>query len=145
MQKQLEITISDRGPRPPERRKRYTSSRVEDEDAQTCPCGKARESRIHIVAECELYKDERDILDEEMREVKEGGIKSFDALDNREKTIASLGDRCWQQTAKQDGDKICKRFLCNVWKKRNERLNVLYYESERSSVSQGTRGQWSYD
>ena len=81
------------------------------------------------MVECELYKDERDILDEEMREVKEGGIKSFDALDNREKTIAILGDRCWQQMAKQDGDNICKRFLCNVWKKRsNERLNVLYYE-----------------
>ena len=31
-----------------------------------------QESRIHIVAECELYKDERDILEEEMREVKEG-------------------------------------------------------------------------
>ena len=27
----------------PEKRKRYTSSRVEKEDAQTCPCGKARE------------------------------------------------------------------------------------------------------
>ena len=76
------------------------------------------------MVECELYKDERDILDEEMREVKEGDIKSFDALDNREKTIAILVDRCWPQTAKQDGDKICKRFLCNVWKKRNERLNV---------------------
>ena len=48
----------------PERRKRYTSSRVEEEDAQTCPCGKPRESRIHIVAECELYKEERDILEE---------------------------------------------------------------------------------
>ena len=54
----------------PERRKRYTSSRVEKEYAQTCPCGKARESRIHIVAECELYKEERDILVEEMREEK---------------------------------------------------------------------------
>ena len=47
-----------------------------------------RESRIHIGAECELYKDERDILVEEMREVIEGGIKSFDALDSRDKTIA---------------------------------------------------------
>ena len=56
--------------------------------------------------------------------MKGGGIKSFDALDNREKTIAILGDRCWSQTAKQDGDKIGKRFLCNIWKKRNERLNV---------------------
>ena len=79
---------------------------------------------IHIVAECELYKEERVILVEEMREVKEGGIKSFDALDNRKKTIAILGDRCWPQTAKQDGDNICKRFLCNICKKRNERLNV---------------------
>ena len=55
----------------------------EEEDAQTCPCGKARERGIHIVAECELYKDERDILEEEMRDVKECGIKSFDALQSR--------------------------------------------------------------
>ena len=48
----------------------------------------------------------------------------FEALDSREKTIAILGDRCWPQTAKQDGDNICKRFLCNIWKERNERLNV---------------------
>ena len=80
---------------------------MEEEDAQTCPCGKARESRIDIVAECELYKEERDILEEEMREVKEGGTNSCDALHNREKTIAILGDR-WSQTAKQDGDKNVK-------------------------------------
>ena len=109
----------------PERRKRYTSSRVEEEEeAQTCPCGKARESRTHIVAECELYKKERDTLVEEIREVNEGGMDLFEALDSREKTIAILGDRCWPQMAKQDGDNICKRFLCNIWKKRNERLNV---------------------
>ena len=96
----------------------------EEQDEQTCPCGKARESRIYIVAECELYKEERDIQVEEMREVKEGGMNLFDALYSREKTIAILGDRCWPQTAKQDGDNICKRFLCNIWKKRNERLNV---------------------
>ena len=97
---------------------------MEEEDAQTCPCGKARESRTHKVVECELYKEERDILEREMREVNEGGIKSFDALDIREKTIAILGDRLWPQMAKQDGDKICKRFLCNIWKKCNDRLNV---------------------
>ena len=57
---------------------------------------------------------------EEMREVNEGGIKSFDALDSREKTIAILGDRWWPQTAKQDGDNKCKRFLCNIWKKRTK-------------------------
>ena len=48
----------------------------------------------------------------------------FDALDTKEKTIAILGDRCWPQTAKQDGDNICKRLMCNIWKKRNERLNI---------------------
>ena len=62
----------------PERRKRYTSSRVEEEEeARTCPCGKARESRTHVVAECELYKEEWDVLEGEIREVTEGGMKSF--------------------------------------------------------------------
>ena len=47
----------------PERRKRYTSKRVEEEvDKQICPCGKAIESRTHIVAECELYQEDRDVL-----------------------------------------------------------------------------------
>ena len=96
----------------------------EVEEAQTCPCGKARESRTHIVAECELYQEERDTLEKEIREVNEGGMNLFEALDNMEKTIAILGDRCWSQTAKQDGDNICKRFLCNIWKKLYERLNV---------------------
>ena len=67
----------------------------EEEEAQTCRCGKARESKVHIVAECELYKEERDILEEEIRGVKEGGIKSFDALDSREKRIPILEDRWW--------------------------------------------------
>ena len=36
----------------PERRKRYTSKRVEEEvDKQNYPCGKAIESRTHILAE----------------------------------------------------------------------------------------------
>ena len=30
----------------------------------------------------------------------------------------------WLQTAKQDGDRISKQFLCSIWKKRNERPNV---------------------
>ena len=33
----------------PERRKRYASSREEEEIAQMCPCGKAVYSRTHIV------------------------------------------------------------------------------------------------
>ena len=77
----------------PERRKRYTSSREEEEeDAQKCPCGKTMESRTHIVAECELYKEERDVAEGEVRDMNEDGMKSFDALDSREKAIVILGD-----------------------------------------------------
>ena len=46
----------------PERR-RYMTSRVEEEvDKQNCLCGKAIESRAHIVAERELHREERDVL-----------------------------------------------------------------------------------
>ena len=66
----------------------------EDKDKQNCSCGKAIESRTHIVAECELYQEERDVLEGEMRDLDKSGMKSFDALDNsQEKTIAILGDR----------------------------------------------------
>ena len=41
----------------PERRKRYTSSR-EEEDVATnmCPCGTTIESWTHIAGECEIHK-----------------------------------------------------------------------------------------
>lgn len=53
----------------PERR--YTSNRVEEEDAQKCPCGEAIEGGTYMVAECDLYKEEWDLLrvEEEGREV----------------------------------------------------------------------------
>ena len=35
-----------------------------------CPCGKAVDSRTHIVGECDIYKEERDVL-EEMRKIDE--------------------------------------------------------------------------
>ncbi|CAM9479691.1 unnamed protein product [Sphacelaria rigidula] len=109
----------------PERRKIFTSRRKEEEvDAQNCPCGEAIESRSHLVAECELYKQERDVLEGKMRDANEDGMKPFDPLDSREKMMAVLGDRWWPQITKQDGDRICKRFSCTIWKKRNERLNI---------------------
>ena len=52
----------------PERRKGYTISR-EEEDVATnlCPCGTTIGSRTHIVGEYEIYNEERDALEEEMR------------------------------------------------------------------------------
>ena len=56
-----------------------------------------------------------------MRELDECGMEEFDTLDGDEKTIAILGNRWWPQAAKQEGDKIIKKFLCCIWKQRNER------------------------
>ena len=51
----------------PESRKRYTTNRVEEDvGKQNCPYGKAIGSRTHIVAGCELYQEERDVLEGEM-------------------------------------------------------------------------------
>ena len=51
-------------------------------------------------------------------------MKEFGRLESSEKTIAVLGHTWWPQTAKQDGERTSKQFLCNIWKKRNERPNV---------------------
>ena len=88
-----------------------------------CPCGKAVESKTHIVGECEIYKEDLDVL-EEMRKMDECGMETFGTLDSSEKAIAILGDRWWPQAVKQEGDKISKKNPCNIWKKRNERPNV---------------------
>ena len=77
----------------PERRQKYTAKRVEEEkDKQNCPRGRAIESRIHIVAECELYQEEGDVLEGEMRDLNKSGMKSFDAVDSREKITPIIGD-----------------------------------------------------
>ena len=49
----------------PERRKRYTSSRKEEDVATNmCPCRTTIESRTYIVGECEICKEERDAVEE---------------------------------------------------------------------------------
>ena len=52
----------------PERRKIHTSCREEEDmDARMCPCGTTIERRTHIIGKCELYKEERDALQEKTR------------------------------------------------------------------------------
>ena len=52
-------------------------------------------------------------------------MDKFGTLDsNEERSIAILGDRWWPQTAKQQGDKMSKKFLCNLLKKRHDRPTV---------------------
>ena len=75
----------------PDIRKRYTSSRVEEkEGAQSCPCDIADESRAHIVGECELYKGERNMLEEDMTKIDGYDMDKFGAFGSSEKTIAIL-------------------------------------------------------
>ena len=64
------------------------------------------------------------MLDEEMRKLDGCDMEEFGRLESSEKTNAILGNRWCPQTAKQEGDKISKQYLCNICKKRNERPNV---------------------
>ena len=59
---------------------------------------------------------------QEVRKIDECGMEKFDTLDSGEKTIAILG--WWPQTTKQGEDKINRKIMCNIWKKRNGRPNV---------------------
>ena len=60
------------------------------------------------MGECEIFKEERDLL--EMK-IGECDMEKFGTLDSREKTIAILGDRLWSQTAKRKGHKLNQEFL----------------------------------
>ena len=51
-------------------------------------------------------------------------MENFGTIDSSENNIAILGIRCRPHTAKREGDKMSKIYLCNIWKKRNERPNV---------------------
>ena len=61
------------------------------------------------MVECEIYKEERDVL-EEMRKINECDMEKFCTLliDSSEKTIVILEDRWQPRTAKQEADKISK-------------------------------------
>ena len=108
-----------------------------------CPCGTKIESRTHAVGECEIYKEEPDAL--EMRKLDVCDIEDFGRLEGSEKTIAILGDGWWPQTAKQDGDRISKQLLCNMWKKGDERPNVGGVSVRRRNGASSRKGcvvQW---
>ena len=81
-----------------------------------------------------MYEEEPDGLEEEMRKLDVCDMEEFGGLENSEKTIAIPGDRRRPRTAKRDGDRISKQFLCITWKKRNERPNVGGVSISRNGV-----------
>lgn len=46
-----------------------------------------------------------------MGQVNEGGMELL--IERSEETRAVVGDRCRPQTAKQEGDRVCNKFLCS--------------------------------
>ena len=87
--KTKKLQLRARGPGPAIKRKRCTNSRKEEEkDAQMCPCGRAKESRTHIVGYCETYKEVWDVLEEELRKIDECDTETFTTRHNSEKTLA---------------------------------------------------------
>ena len=50
------------------------------------------QSRTRIAGECEMYKEERDVL-QEMRKIDECDMETFGTLDGSEKTSAVLRGR----------------------------------------------------
>lgn len=57
---------------------------------------------------------------EEMRKIDDYDTEIHGTLDNSEKR-STFGDRYWPQNAKQEGHKVSKTFLCNIWGKWHER------------------------
>ena len=78
-----------------------------------------------------------------MRKIGVCDMEEFGILESSEKTIAILGDRWWPQTAKQDGDRISKRFLCSMWNKRNERSMLEVSLLGVGTVLRLERDAWS--
>ena len=63
-----------------------------------CPCGKASEGRTRAVGDCEVYKEQRDVLQEKMGKIDARDMEKFRTLDDSGKTIAvrysiPVGDR----------------------------------------------------
>ena len=56
-----------------------------------------------------MYKEERNVSEEEMRETDECDVENIGTRDISQKTIAILGDGRWPQAAKQEGDEITKK------------------------------------
>ena len=79
-----------------------------------CALVSKQESRTQVVGKCEIYKEERDVLEKSMRKIDERSVEKFGTLDCSEKTINILGDRWWPQTAKQQGDKMRKNLIYNI-------------------------------
>ena len=107
---------------------RFTSSRgVEHVATHMWLSGTSTETWTNNVGGCEIYKEKRDKLEKETRNMtKVCEDISVCGLESNERAIAILGDIRCPLTAKQDRDRINQQFWWtnSTQKKGNERQNV---------------------
>ncbi|CAB1103564.1 unnamed protein product [Ectocarpus sp. CCAP 1310/34] len=87
----LEVT-GDIGLR--ERRRRHRTVDEEDDEFK-CDCGFECEDRVHVVAECPLYKKEREVYVTELGKIDGTYREMFEAWNREERTVAVLGSWKW--------------------------------------------------
>ncbi|CAB1115185.1 unnamed protein product [Ectocarpus sp. CCAP 1310/34] len=67
---------------------------IDDEDDEfKCDCGFECEDRVHVVAECPLYKKEREVYVTELGKIDGTYREMFEAWNREERTVAVLGHR----------------------------------------------------
>ncbi|CAB1101586.1 unnamed protein product [Ectocarpus sp. CCAP 1310/34] len=109
-----------------ERRRRHRTVDEEDDEFK-CDCGFECEDRVHVVAECPLYKKEREVYVTELGKIDGTYREMFEAWNREERTVAVLGHRRWVEKAGRDIvriDRLGKTFLSHLWQSRKERLAI---------------------
>ncbi|CAB1097058.1 unnamed protein product [Ectocarpus sp. CCAP 1310/34] len=109
-----------------ERRRRHRTVDEEDDEFK-CDCGFECEDRVHVVAECPLYKKEREVYVTELGKIDGTYREMFEAWNREERTVAVVGHRRWVEKAGRDIvriDRLGKTFLSHLWQSRKERLAI---------------------
>ncbi|CAB1099471.1 ABC [Ectocarpus sp. CCAP 1310/34] len=88
----VEFRTGDIGLR--ERRRRHRTVDEEDDEFK-CDCGFECEDRVHVVAECPLYKKEREVYVTELGKIDGTYREIFEACNREERTVAVVGHRRW--------------------------------------------------
>lgn len=76
-----------------------------------CPKHNTMDVQAPLYPPSPLFPALQGVLGGENVESKRKWERSYDTLYNAEKILDLLGDRCWRQTANQEGNNIWRRFL----------------------------------
>ncbi|CAB1105103.1 unnamed protein product [Ectocarpus sp. CCAP 1310/34] len=98
-----------------------------DDDEFKCDWGFEGEDRVHVIAECPLYKKERGVYVTELGKVDRTYREMFEAWNREERTVAVLGHKRWVEKAGRDIvriDRLGKTILNHLWQSRKERLAI---------------------